>query len=811
MAERSVAKPLDISSSGDLTMPAGEEGKGAGAEPARLIREREAIRQAPDLYPGSSRPGAVDPSTPARIEGLDEFARALVEIGAVDKADLDSFAATGGGVADLARALVEAGKLTPYQAAAVYQKKGRALLIGNYLVLDKLGRGGMGVVFKARHRQTGCVGALKLLPPSFAREPGAVLRFRREVEAAGMLDHPNLVAALDANDDRGVHYLVMEYVEGHNLDHIVDTHGPMRVDQAVECVIQAACGLEAAHARGIIHRDIKPGNLMLDAAGTIRVLDLGLARIVDAVNPFSKTEGNRLTQSGLYMGTIDYMAPEQAEDSHRVDHRVDIYSLGCTLYYLLTGQEPFWGETVLKRIMAHMNQPAPSLRILRPDVAPALDAVYLKMMAKRPGDRPASMSEVIDLLEASKTAVVVDERIGGVPNGTRSEPMVFNEHHLKRAGAPRTKTNPSIFARPRTSAGLAINPDLSFSDLVMDYRPSPPPAPVLPAPRPADDEARPLRRLEAPRSRRRPNLQGLVLIVALASAALGVTLLGIEWFSALLPRDDAPPRPSRNAPVTRNDRPVATPPAQPPPSEVAVNVPDPAPVRPAAPPPRPAEVRAPVPDRKTGPTAAVSGTEIAGWGTMVDPDGDCLINADGGALVISVPGTLHDLNASIGLYNAPRVVREIAGDFDIQVKVVGDFTPGNLSNRQGGFPFNGAGIVVSSDGDRFIRLERGATFRQGNFNAFAIFEQHESGSGVANRNGPLSPGTAYLRLARRGSRFLGFTSMDGRRWTQLEPIDTGWPARVKVGLNAINSGNARFAVRFEELSVKAGNVGGARR
>ena len=220
----------------------------------------------------------------------------------------------------------------------------------------------MGVVFKARHRRLGRVGALKILPPSFARDRSAVMRFRREVEAAGRLKHPNLVAAQDADEDRGVHFLVMDYVEGRDLDRVVRDRGPMQVTQAIDCLIQAARGLEAAHAQGIVHRDIKPGNLMLDNAGTVRVLDLGLARIVDAANPFGKSTAGRLTESGMYMGTVDYMAPEQAEDSHRVDHRADIYSLGCTLYYLLTGQEPFLGETMLKRLMAHMERPAPSLR-----------------------------------------------------------------------------------------------------------------------------------------------------------------------------------------------------------------------------------------------------------------------------------------------------------------------------------------------------------------------------------------------------------------------------------------------------------------
>ncbi len=290
------------------------------------------------------------------------------------------------------------------------------------------------------------------------------MRFRREVEAAGKLKHPNLVAAQDADEDRGVHFLVMDYVEGRDLDRTVQDRGLMPVNQAVDCLIQAARGLEAAHAQGIIHRDIKPGNLMLDSTGTGRVLDLGLARIVDAANPYGKSTKGRLTQSGMYMGTIDYMAPEQAEDSHRVDHRADIYSLGCTLYYLLTGKAPFVGETVLKTLMAHRERPAPSLRIARPDVSSALDAVYLKMMAKKPEDRPASMTKVVALLQASKTAPELDKKTGAAPPKSKPELMVFDAQPLKRAGPPRTKAEPSIFARRQEPEGLAIGHELNLED-----------------------------------------------------------------------------------------------------------------------------------------------------------------------------------------------------------------------------------------------------------------------------------------------------------------------------------------------------------
>src|SRR5262249_27479720 len=162
----------------------------------------------------------------------------LIDLGLIDETELQAFAADAAqGVLGLSRALVKAGKLTAYQAAAVYQKKGRGLLVGNYLVLDKLGQGGMGMVFKARHRRLGKVGALKPLPPSFARNPTAVQRFRREVQAAGRLQHPNLVAARDADEDRGVHFLVMDYVDGRDLDRIVRESGPLPVAQAVDCLI----------------------------------------------------------------------------------------------------------------------------------------------------------------------------------------------------------------------------------------------------------------------------------------------------------------------------------------------------------------------------------------------------------------------------------------------------------------------------------------------------------------------------------------------------------------------------------------------
>jgi serine/threonine protein kinase len=517
-------------------MPAIDERKDPESEMGAAVHESETV--VPSMGSDGGGSSATDAVAPPqdRFADLGEFARQLIELGLIDEAELQAFADDSAqGVLGLSRALVNAGKLTAYQAAAVYQKKGRGLLIGNYLILDKLGQGGMGMVFKARHRRLGKLGALKILPPSFARDPTAVQRFRREIQAAGRLQHPNLVAAQDADEDRGVHFLVMNYVDGRDLDRIVHESGPLPVAQAVDCLIQAARGLEAAHAQGIIHRDIKPGNLML-AAGTVRVLDLGLARIVDATNPFSKSAAGRLTQSGMYMGTIDYMAPEQAEDSHRVDHRADIYSLGCTLHYLLTGREPFPAETVLKRLVAHMERTPPALSVARPEVPPALDAAYHKMMAKRPEDRPASMIEVVALLEACKEAAAQADRAPAKAPRSQPELKVFNEP-LKGGGPPTTRSGPSVGARPKPAAATGVNNELSLADLAMDVRSeASPPPPLPPSPRTSPARGQRPKRMAATGTRGR----GRNSPIFVAVGAVAVLVSGIVGFALLAGRGRGP-------------------------------------------------------------------------------------------------------------------------------------------------------------------------------------------------------------------------------------------------------------------------------
>ena len=247
--------------------------------------------------------------------------------------------------------------------------------------------------------------ALKVLPSSLTKTPGAVQRFQREVEVAARLEHPNIVTAFDADEADGVHFLVMQFVKGSDLARLVHEKGTLSVATALDYVIQTGRGLEYAHAQGVIHRDIKPSNLLLDDKGTLKILDMGLARLEQEIGSLDSTAAASLTQIGQVMGTVDYMPPEQSMDTHGADARADIYSLGCTLYYLLTGRAVYGGDTLARKIMAHREKSVPSLKVLRPDVPEELDAAFQKMLAKRPQDRHGNMSAVLADLEACRGAI----------------------------------------------------------------------------------------------------------------------------------------------------------------------------------------------------------------------------------------------------------------------------------------------------------------------------------------------------------------------------------------------------------------------
>ena len=300
-------------------------------------------------------------------------------------------------VEDVAKMLVKNGRLTEYQATTIAQGRSQSLILGEYVLLSILGKGGMGIVFRARHRLMDREVALKTLS-TVAIKPDTIQRFYREVKAAARLSHPNIVTAYDAGEQAGTHYLVMEYVHGRDLAAIVKEKGPLPLRQAIDYVQQAARGLEFAHKHGVVHRNVKPSNLLLDQEGVVKILDMGLARLSEDLA--GTPEAMEITSTGQILGTVDYMSPEQAEDVRSADHRSDIYSLGCTLFFLLTRRPVYGGETIVRRILCHRSEPIPSLMEVRPDCPEALDALLQWMLAKQPEDRPQGMAEVIVALES---------------------------------------------------------------------------------------------------------------------------------------------------------------------------------------------------------------------------------------------------------------------------------------------------------------------------------------------------------------------------------------------------------------------------
>lgn len=269
-------------------------------------------------------------------------------------------------------------------------------VLGPYQILDKLGEGGMGAVYKAKHVKLDKIVALKVLAAQVTRVPDAVQRFEREMRAVGKLEHPHIVRAMDAGEIDGIHYLAMEYVDGVDLQKLVKDRGVLTITNACKAIRQSAQALAAAHGAGLVHRDIKPSNLLVGKNGQIKVLDLGLALLAEDT---AAAEG--LTTAGQTFGTPDYMAPEQWEDAHSADPRTDLYALGCTLYYLLIGHAPYGTDqyrTAVGKMKGHVTQPIPELAAARTEVPAELAAIYRRLMAKDPADRFQKASELVEAL-----------------------------------------------------------------------------------------------------------------------------------------------------------------------------------------------------------------------------------------------------------------------------------------------------------------------------------------------------------------------------------------------------------------------------
>jgi serine/threonine-protein kinase len=343
------------------------------------------------------------PSSPERDAFLDNLRRSRL-LTARQLRKVVAKIGDGGTAQEIAAALVAARLLTRFQAHLLLRGKAEGFFFGPYRLLRILGQGGMGKVYKARDEETGRTVALKVLSPKVTNNPRARRLFLRETQAAARLAHANVVGALASGKVAGRHYLAMEFVDGPNLQQLVRKTGPLPVGVACEAVRQTALGLGHAHDRGMVHRDIKPANLIVGedpdnpASFRVKVLDFGLARLNLPAEKSGDGAKTILHGKHTIMGTPDYVSPEQARDLHGVDIRADLYSLGCTFYYLLTARPPFPGGNVVDKLVRHGAEQPAFVETLRPDVPMAVADIVHRLLAKDPADRYQTPAELADVL-----------------------------------------------------------------------------------------------------------------------------------------------------------------------------------------------------------------------------------------------------------------------------------------------------------------------------------------------------------------------------------------------------------------------------
>jgi serine/threonine protein kinase len=348
-----------------------------------------------------------------------------------------------------ANQLVRDGLLTPFQAQQLLAGRHRNFTFGKYRLLEPLGAGGMNKVFLCEHVVMRNRVAVKMLPRKKNEDPAKVARFFREARAVAALDHPNIVRAHDIDtSNEKYHYLVMEYVDGISLHDFVAKRGPLDPAHAANYIAQAAAGLEHIHQAGMIHRDLKPANLLLDRAGVVKILDLGLARFEDDEERITE----RYNDTSI-LGTVDFLSPEQTMLDGKLDIRSDIYGLGATFYFLLTARVPFEGNNLMKKLIAHQQSEPEAVEKLRSDVPPKLLKIQTRMMAKKPKQRFQTPAELLEALAPWTNIDVPPPREDELPRPSKGPHSSRSDMYVRSA---RTPMSSSVLSAPRSSLLLPM-------------------------------------------------------------------------------------------------------------------------------------------------------------------------------------------------------------------------------------------------------------------------------------------------------------------------------------------------------------------
>jgi eukaryotic-like serine/threonine-protein kinase len=401
-----------------------------------------------------------------------EFMERVRKSGLCPDARLDRYLRERGLAADahaepVAAEMVRAGLLTDYQAKQILSGAQRDFFIASkYRILELLGRGGMGSVFLCEHVRMRRLVAVKVLPQERETDQSTLARFEREAQAVAALDHPNIVRAFDIDHVEGRHFLVMEFIDGIDLHSLVANHGVLAPNRAAWCIVQTARGLHHAWMAGWVHRDIKPSNLLVDRTGCIKILDMGLARIFEA----GSANVTSLFNEGVILGTADYLSPEQAAGNTDTDIRGDIYSLGSTFYFLLTGKAPFEDGTVSQKLLYHRTLNPMPVQSCRPDVPDGMAAILERMMVKDPRNRFETPEELAEALLPFCTPP---------PPPSPEELLTWGPAVLERMRACQTPSEPSapqtvplmLKRAPKTDKAIIVEPEPA---------PTPQPPPGLP-------------------------------------------------------------------------------------------------------------------------------------------------------------------------------------------------------------------------------------------------------------------------------------------------------------------------------------------
>lgn len=399
-----------------------------------------------------------DGGSGVQVVSSKRFLKTLIRSTLVDEETLRRTLATvkvknGGEVPEdtvqLAEMLVATGLITDWQASHLVIGRSKGFFLGKYKLIRHLGTGGMATVYLAEHNVMNKRHAIKVLPKERLEKPGALNRFRAEARTAAMLDHPNIVRTLDIDEIGGRHFIVMEYIDGTDLEHVTRKQGQLPFGRAVDYLRQATVGLQHAHERGVLHRDVKPLNMLITRDGVLKVSDLGLARLR---HDFDANAAEQ--QAASVVGTADYMAPEQARNSNTIDGRADLYALGCTLYFMLTGSPPYTGGSLAERLAQQQMDPAPKVLEKRPDTPPDLVAIYERLMEKQPADRFQTASDL--LLAIDRFIAENDSSVSIAPPAGLSDPS------SSRLG--RSATSGSSDSRRRSAEASYFNDSFQAAD-----------------------------------------------------------------------------------------------------------------------------------------------------------------------------------------------------------------------------------------------------------------------------------------------------------------------------------------------------------